>query len=596
MREGRPRAVVSLKAGGEGVRAFLAGFPARVLRVLAATASAAWIIAGAGAPDPPDAGIPRFVDVTAVGGIRFQHVNGPADHKDYIFEAKGGGIGFFDYDNDGWLDVFIVQGATLETVGTEKNELSRLFRNNRDGTFKDVTEPAGLTRRRWGMGVTFGDYDNDGWTDIYLTCFGPNVLYRNNGDGTFTDVTGIAGVGDPRWSTSAAFADYDRDGDLDLYVANYIDASVEKLPPRSDVCTYLGRVVMCGPRGLPGAADSLYRNNGDGTFTEVSSEVGAVDVEKYFGLGVVWSDLDNDGDLDLLVGNDATPNLLFVNDGRGHFEEMGFLSGLAVSGDGAMQASMGIDVGDYNNDGLMDVFITHFASDYSTLYRNEGDLIFKDVSSEAGIQAVEWLMVGWSTRFVDYNHDGWKDLLHVNGHVYPFLLRVEHREKYRQPPVLYLNRRDGTFADVSPLAGPDFQVPAVSRGAAFGDYDNDGDVDLVVANLNDHPRLLRNDRTDPNHWVFFDLKDTRTGVEPVGARIAVTAGGLRQLGEYRRAVGIYSASDPRIHFGLGSHEKIDEVTVTWPDGFVQRFTDVPADHHYLVDSVRGLHPQEFRRP
>jgi len=547
-------------------------------------------------PDPPSDGVPVFVDVTPASGIRFHHINGPADRKDYIFEAKGGGIGFFDYDNDGWLDVFAVQGATVETAGTERNQLSRLFRNNRDGTFTDVTETAGLTVRRWGMGVTFGDYNNDGWVDIYLTCLGPNVLYRNNGDGTFTDVTEQAGVGDPRWSTSAAFADYDQDGDLDLYVANYIDAGVDHLPEKSSACTYLGRVVMCGPRGLTGSRDALFRNEGDGTFSEVSQQTGAFDAEKYFGLSAVWSDLDNDGDLDLIVGKDATPNYLFENRGDGTFEDMGFLSGLAVNGDGIMQASMGIDVGDYNNDGLMDVFITHFASDYSTLYRNEGGLLFKDVTGEAGIQAAEWLLVAWSTRFFDVNHDGWKDILHVNGHVYPFLLYIDHREKYRQPPTLYLNRRDGTFIEVSSQAGPDFAVPAVSRGAAFGDYDNDGDYDMIVANLNESLRLYRNDRTDQGHWVMFRLQDSKTGCEPLGARVRVTAGGLSQIGEYRRAVGIYSASDPRVHFGLGPNTRIDEVVVTWLDGGTQTFTDVPADQHYLVDSKTGLREEEFAAP
>jgi hypothetical protein len=547
------------------------------------------------APDPPTRGIPKFTDVTEAAGIRFLHINGPADRKDYIFEAKGGGIGFFDYDNDGWLDLFLVQGATVETAGTERNELSRLFRNRGDGTFEDVTEAAGLTHRGWGMGVTFGDFDSDGWTDIFLTCLGPNVLYRNNGDGTFSDVTARAGVGDPRWSTSAAFGDYDGDGHLDLYVANYIDASVDRLPPRSDVCTYLGRVVMCGPRGLPGSSDSLYRNQGDGTFREVSEESGAADPDRYFGLGVVWTDLDQDGDLDLYVANDATPNLLFVNQGNGRFEEMGFLSGLAVSGDGAMQASMGVDVADYDNDGLLDVFVTHFASDYSTLYRNLGNLIFKDVTGESRIQASEWLLVGWSTRFVDVNHDGWRDLIHVNGHVYPFLLEGGSREQYRQPATLYLNLRDGTFADVSSEAGADFMTGKVSRGAAFGDFDNDGDIDMAVANLNDSPRLLRNDRTDTNHWVMFRTAGEGPNPERLGATIRISAGGLRQLAEVRRCVGIYSASDPRVHFGLAGASILDEVEVRWPDGKISRFQQVPAGKHYLIHQQKGLSEEPIRR-
>ncbi len=541
-------------------------------------------------------GVPRFVDIHPQTGIDFLHVNGPPDRKDYIFEAKGGGVGLFDYDNDGWLDIFMVQGSTLELVGTERNPGSRLYRNRRDGTFEDVTEGAGINYRHWGMGVTFGDFDNDGFTDIYETHLGPNVLYRNRGDGTFANVTASAGVGEPRWSTSAAFADFDKDGFLDLYVANYLDYGVDNLPPRSDVCTYLGRVVMCGPRGLAGAADILYRNNGDGTFSDVSGETGAVDRERYFGLGVLWTDLDNDGNLDIYVANDATPNLLFVNDGRGRFEEMGFLSGLAVSGDGAMQASMGIDAADFDNDGLLDVFVAHFASDFSTLYRNEGDLIFKDVTGEAGIQATEWLLVAWSSAFIDVNHNGWKDLLHVNGHVYPFLLDGQMKETYGQPGTLYLNQKDGTFVDVGHLAGSDFMKPTVSRGAAFGDIDNDGDIDVVVANLNDVPQVFRNDRTDRNQWVMFHLVDRRDHREQLGARIEITCGSLRQVREIRRTVGIYSASDPRAHFGAGSCETLDRVEVRWVDGTKSRFEGVSTGRHYVIDKSGTLEEEEFAKP
>jgi hypothetical protein len=568
-----------------------AGLPG--LALLRATVAVALLL-GVGDVRGETQGIPRFVDVTADSGIRFSHISGPSDRKDYIFESKGGGIGLFDYNNDGWLDALVVQGSRLDLVGTPQNQPSRLFRNRGDGTFVDVTEAAGISYARWGMGVTFGDYDNDGFVDLYITQLGPNVLYRNNGDGTFTDVTSRTGVGDPRWSTSAAFADYDEDGDLDLYVANYLDVGVEKLPPDNESCTYLGRRVMCGPRGLPGAADSFYRNNGDGTFTEVSREVGAVDGERYFGLGVVWADLDNDGDLDLYVADDATPNLLFVNDGKGHFEEMGFLSGLAVSGDGAMQASMGIDASDYDNDGRLDVFVTHFASDFSTLYHNLGDLVFKDVTGEARIQATEWALVGWSTCFVDVNNDGWKDLIHVNGHVYPFLLEGGSKEAYRQPATLYLNQKDGAFLDVSSSAGPDFIRETVSRGAAFGDIDNDGDVDLLVANLNESPRLLRNDRTDSNHWIMFKITDRGSKRETIGARVLVTSGSLHQVRDVRRAVGIYSASDPRVHFGVGSAATVEQVEVRWLDGTSVRFQQLPADQHYAIDRDGTLEKESFR--
>ncbi len=387
----------------------------------------------------------RFVDVTGDSGIDFRHVNGLKERKDYLPETKGGGAGFFDYDNDGWLDALMVQGSTLERVRANNELHCELYRNRRDGTFKKVTAEAGITYRGWGMGVTFGDYDNDGWTDVYLTYLGPNVLYRNNGDGTFEDVTKKAGVGDSRWSTSAAFADFDKDGDLDLYVANYVFIDFEHLPPTN--CHE--NVVMCGPMGLPGVGDSYYQNNGDGTFSEVSEKVGADDPDRYYGLGVSFGDLDNDGDLDIYVANDATPNLLFVNRGDGTFDEMGLESGLAFSADGTEQASMGVDVADFDNDGLLDVYIAHFADDYSTLYHNEGGLLFKDVTGQALIMRPEIRLVSWGTAFIDFDHDGWKDIFHANGHVYPYLIKAGLAQTFYQSQTLYLNQKDGTFKDFS---------------------------------------------------------------------------------------------------------------------------------------------------
>jgi hypothetical protein len=532
-------------------------------------------------------GVPEFKDVTAEAGIVFDHVNGRADRKDYIFEAKGGGIGFLDYDNDGWLDIIVVQGSTLDRVG-DKELRPTLFRNRGNGTFEDVTEKAGLTYSYWGMGVATADYDNDGDTDIYLTHFGPNVLYRNNGDGTFTDVTSRAGLEMPWWSTSAAFGDYDRDGDLDLYVAGYLDCSVENLPPKTPDCTYLGQPVLCGPRGLKGAPDALFRNDGDGTFTDVTESSKAVDRRRYFGLGVVWADLDGDHDPDLVVSNDATPNLVFVNQGDGTFEEMGFLSGLAVNADGMEQAGMGIDAADYDNDGKLDVFIAHFANDYSTLYRNDGDLVFRDITYEARIKQAEWHLVAWGAMMVDFNHDGWKDIIHVNGHVYPYLLEADLPEHYAQPGSLYLNQRDGTFSDVSSEGGDDFQRETVSRGAAFGDYDNDGDIDIVVANMNGSPQLFRNDRTDSHHWVIFKLVGTESNRDAIGARITVETAGLSQLREVKRTVGIYSTSDPRAHFGVGPASSLDSVEIRWPSGEVQTFKNLAVDRHYVVQEGAEL--------
>ncbi len=533
--------------------------------------------------------IPQFVDVSATSGITFEHICGSPYEKNYIFEAKGGGLAAFDYNNDGLMDLLLVQGSTLDRVRAGDNPHSVLYENQGNWTFVDVSEKAGLTAKAWGMGVGIADYDNDGFADIYLTNLGPNVLYHNNGNGTFTDLTAKAGVGDPRWSTSAAFGDYDGDGDLDLYVANYLDVGPSKLPARvAGVCDYQGEPVMCGPRGLPGAGDSFYRNNGDGTFTEISQQSHAVDKDKYFGLGVVFADVDNDSDMDIYVADDATPNLLFVNAGNGTFEEQGFLSGLAVSGDGREQASMGVDVADYDNDGLLDAYCTHFAADYSTLYHNDGNLVFSDVTAQARIQTPEWPLVGWGTRFVDLNHDGWKDIFHSNGHVYPYLIKSKTREVYYEPKTLYLNRGDGTFLDASTMAGPALQKPTVSRGVAFADFDNDGDIDCAIATLNGSPQLFRNDVPAGNHWIMFRTVGIKSNRDGIGARITVTTGKLKQVWEIKRTVGIYSASDPRAHFGLGPSATIDSVSVRWPSGKVQEFKGVAADAHYVLHEEEGL--------
>ena len=533
--------------------------------------------------------IPQFVDVSATSGITFEHICGSPYEKNYIFEAKGGGLAAFDYNNDGLMDLLLVQGSTLDRVRAGDSPHSVLYENQGNWKFVDVSEKAGLTAKAWGMGVGIADYDNDGFADIYLTNLGPNVLYHNNGNGTFTDVTAKAGVGDPRWSTSAAFGDYDGDGDLDLYVANYLDVGPSKLPARiAGVCDYQGEPVMCGPRGLPGAGDSFYRNNGDGTFTEISQQSHAVDKDKYYGLGVVFADVDNDSDMDIYVADDATPNLLFVNAGNGTFEEEGFLSGLAVSGDGREQASMGVDVADYDNDGLLDAYCTHFAADYSTLYHNDGNLVFSDVTAQARIQTPEWPLVSWGTRFVDLNHDGWKDIFHSNGHVYPYLIKSKTREVYYQPKTLYLNRGDGTFLDASTLAGPALQKPTVSRGVAFADFDNDGDIDCAIATLNGSPQLFRNDVPAGNHWVMFRTVGIKSNRDGIGARITVTTGKLKQVWEIKRTVGIYSASDPRAHFGLGPSATIDSVSVRWPSGKVQEFKGVAADAHYVLHEEEGL--------
>jgi enediyne biosynthesis protein E4 len=549
------------------------------------------------APSGPAVPVPRFVEVTDRSGVVFRHISGQEGVKNYIFEAKGGGVGALDYDNDGWMDLYVVQGSTLELHRSGKDPHGALFHNLGNWRFEEVTEKAGLTRAAWGMGVTAADFDNDGWVDLYLTNLGPNILYHNNGDGTFTDVTDKAGVGDPRWSTSASFGDYDADGLLDLFVPNYLDVGPDKLPVESTSCQYRGIPCMCGPRGLPGAPDSLYHNEGKGIFKDVTEESGVVDRDKFFGLGSIWADVNDDGLLDLYVANDATPNLLFVNKGGGRFVEMGFPSGLAVGGGGQEQASMGVDVADYDNDGRLDAYCTHFAADYSTLYRNEGNLLFQDVTGQAQIMVPEYPWVAWGTRFVDLNHDGWKDIFHANGHVYPFMRdRPNGKETYRQPHTLYLNLKSGTFLDASALAGPDIQKPSVGRGVAFADFDNDGDIDFVVANMNGSPQLFRTDVPGANHWAMFRTVGRKSNRDGIGTRITATAGGIRQVWEIKRTVGVYSCSDPRAHFGLGEAARIDKLQVRWPSGKSQELLDVAADRHYVIDEDGGLSEESFAAP
>jgi hypothetical protein len=567
----------------------------RLLPLVATLSPLAGLLLAAPPEDRPPAPV-RFTDVTAASGITFANATGDPDRKDYIFEVKGGGVGALDYDGDGWIDLVFTQGSTLERVRNGTSPGPALYRNRGDGTFEDVTRKAGLTKGFWGVGVTAADYDNDGWVDLYFTSLGEDVLYHNNGDGTFTDVTAAAGIHAPAWTSSAAFGDFDGDGLLDVYVAGYLDVGPDKLPQgrAGGTCSYLGRPVLCGPRGLPGAPDYFFHNDGNGTFSERSEASGAVDRARYFGLGVVAADLDDDGDLDIYVGNDATPNYVFVNRGDGHFDERGFESGLAVSGDGNEQASMGVDAADYDNDGRLDVYATHFANDASTLYHGLGGLLFADETQKAGIQTPEWPLVSWGTRFVDVDEDGWKDIVHTNGHVYPYLRTPANGESYEEPALkIYRNDRDGTFTDVSAEAGPDAEQPAVGRGAAFADLDNDGDVDVVVARLDGRPIVLRND-TAPRHWLTFRLVGHRSNRDAIGARLTVRTATLSQVWEIKRTVGIYSCSDPRAHFGLGEAGTADLVRVRWPSGKVDEFRDVAADRHYLVDEEKGLSPEPIR--
>lgn len=530
----------------------------------------------------------RFTDVTPTTGITFVHLSDP--EKKYIVESMSGGVALLDYNNDGWLDIYFVNSLTVDLAAKGKATRSALYRNNGDGTFTDVTDQAGVGHPGWGMGACAGDYDNDGWVDLYVTVFGRNVLYRNNGNGTFTDVTEKAGVGDSRWSTGCAFGDYDRDGFLDLFVANYVDFSLKNLPEfgKGRFCEYRGVKVQCGPRDLPGAGDTLFHNNRNGTFTDVSTSAGVSDPRGYYGLGVLWFDFDDDGWLDLFVANDATPNYLYRNNGNGTLTEIAYPAGVAVNEDGHEQACMGVTVADYNHDGIFDIFVTNFSEEYNTLYRGDGKGRFTDVSYSSRTAIASIPYVGWGTTFFDYDNDGWVDLLVVNGHVYPQVEGAGVGTEYRQRKLLYRNNRDGTFTEVAESAGPALLEKRVSRGAAFGDLDNDGDVDVVVNDLDGPPMILRNDGGNRNRALLIRTIGVTSNRDGIGARVTVTAGNLVQRDEVRSGGSYLSQNDLRLHFGVGQAETIDELEIRWPSGRVDRVTKVPTNHLIEITEGRGL--------
>jgi hypothetical protein len=532
----------------------------------------------------------QFTDITEKAGIAFKHVSSP--EKKYIVESMSGGVALFDYDNDGYLDIYLVNSLTVDMVKSKQKTKSALYHNNGDGTFTDVTEKAGVGDIGWGMGVAIGDYNNDGFDDIYVTCLGPNHLLKNNGNGTFTDVTQKAGVGDPRWSAGAAFVDYDNDGKLDLFVSNYVDFDVNHLPEfgKDRTCQFKGIPVQCGPRGLPGAGDSLYHNNGDGTFTDVSKKAGVSDPDGYYGLGVIASDFDGDGLVDIYVANDSTPNFLYHNNGDGTFKDIGFNSGTAVNENGSEQGSMGVTLGDYDHDGKLDLFVTNFDDDYNTLYHNDGHGSFTDVSYAAKVAAVSLPYVGWGTKFFDYDNDGWADLLVVNGHVYPQL------PTYRQRNLVHHNNRDGTFTEVGAQLGAPFAEKRTGRGAAFGDIDNDGDVDVIINNLDGPPQLLRNDGGSANNSVLIKLIGAKSNRDGIGARVTVVAGNLKQLDEVHSGDSYLSQSDLRLPFGLEKRTKIDLVEVHWPSGVVDKIANVNANKILTIKEGQGLVDQkDFNR-
>ena len=536
-------------------------------------------------PATPPATI-RFMDVTAQAGITFRHAASP--DKKYLVESMSGGVAAFDYDNDGYQDIYFVNSLSVDLMKSGGKTRSALYRNNGDGTFADVTDKAGVGDVGWGMGAAVGDYDNDGFDDLYVTCLGANRLFRNNGNGSFTDVTQTAGVNDPRWSTGAAFVDYDHDGKLDLFVANYVEYDLNNLPEfgKDKTCQYKGVAVQCGPRGMRGAGDSLFRNNGDGTFTDVSKKAGVSDPNGYFGMGVVCSDLDDDGRADIYVANDSTPNLFYHNNGDGTFKEMGFLSGTALSADGAEQGCMGVDAGDYDHDGRFDLFVTNFVDDYNTLYHNDGRNTFTDVSYKADVARVSMPFVGWGTKFFDYDNDGWCDLFIANGHVYP---QLQH---YRQRKLLHRNNRNGTFTEVAAQFGAPLMQERAGRGVAFADLDNDGDVDMVVNDLDGPPQLLRNDGGNANNFVTIRTIGVKSNRGGIGAKVKVASGDLSQISEVRSGASYISQNDMRLHFGLEKRTKIDLIEIRWPSGAVEKITNTAANKFLTVKEGQGLIEQK----
>ena len=556
------------------------------------------------APPPPPGksskcsgrAVPQLEDITSTTGITFKHTSDPA--KKYIVESMSGGVILFDFDQDGWPDIYFTNAPTVEMAVKGTKSLGVLYRNNHDGTFTDVTAKSGLSTSCFAMGGAVGDYNNDGWPDLYVTCLGGNVLYRNNGDGTFTDVTAKAGVADGRWSTGAAFGDYDGDGFADLMVTNYVDFHLDDLPGfgSAPFCKYRGIDVQCGPRGLRGAGDSLFHNNGDGTFTEVSKAAGVNDPNGYYGLGVIWADFNNTGRPDIYVANDSTPKFLYKNEGNGKFKDIGLESGTAVSDDGSEQASMGIAIGDYNHTGRPSIYVTNFSDENDLLYRNEGDWNFKEVSYAAGVALPSLPWVKWGTAFVDMDNDGWLDLIGVTGHVYPQVDSLPSGGGYREPKMFHLNQKDGTFCDASDMAGKALTERHVSRGLAVGDLFNDGNMDVVVGDIDGGPMILRNHGIPGRHWVSFKLNGTKSNRLALNARITIDAGGMTQSDEVHSGGSYLSQNDLRIHFGLANATKIDKVEIHWPSGQNEVLTNLAVDQHYSVIEGSGVAVPERATP
>ncbi len=530
----------------------------------------------------------RLVDVAAKAGVTLLNICGDST-KDFIVDSNGTGAAWFDYDNDGALDLLLVNGSTREHLKQGGDPMVALYRNDGHGHFDDVTARSGLTRRGWGNGVCVADYDNDGFSDVYISGIGGGALFHNNGDGTFAETTRRAKVGnDGRWGTGCAFGDYNHDGFVDLYVANYVKFTEGKIPRRGETasCKFMVIDVYCGPKSLEGEPDVLYKNNGDGTFTDVTQAAGIRD-PGYPGFGVLFADLDNDGWPDIYVANDSAPHFLFHNNGNGTFSEKGLVSGVALSGDGREQAGMGVDAGDFNGDGLQDLIVTNFSHDYNTLYENHAGGFFTDASYATGVASGSGPYMGWGVGFVDLDNNGLLDLFFANGHVYPQVDGHGIGTKYAQRKQVFRNVDGHRFRNVTDEIGGGLLIEKSSRGAAFGDYDNDGRIDAIVVNINDRPTLLHNESAVA-HWATFRLVGTKSNRDAIGAKVLVTAGGRRQSIEVRSGGSYASSNDLRAHVGLGSTTRIDRVEIRWPSGLVETSSALAADRFYLAREGRGI--------
>ena len=543
-----------------------------------------------------------FQDISRQAGLSVWHHTMGTAQKPYILETIGSGVALLDYDNDGWLDIYLVNGSTQDALdGKSTPPHAALFHNNHDGTFTNVAEKAGVANDRWGFGVAVGDFDNDGWPDLYVANYGENRLFHNNHDGTFTDVAVKAGVTLGNWSTGPSFGDYDGDGRLDLFVPGYIHWDSKNLPPAGEKavgyanCQYRGAQTMCGPRGLPGEPDHLFHNNGDGTFTDVSEKAGVSDKRKYYGFSSTFVDVDNDGKVDLVVTDDSSPNYLYINKGDGTFTDASFYSGFALNQDARETASMGLAVGDYANNGRLDLYTTTFSDDYKTLYRNDGDGNFVDITPQMGIAGPTYPFLSWGTEFFDYDNDGWKDLMFVSGHVYPQVDQHNWGTSFAERPLLFHNMKKGTAFEVMPaVEGTGLADVIPARGAAFGDLFNDGKIDVVINCLDHTPVLLRNVNADENHWVGLALiGGPKSPRDAVGATVYLTSGGTRQRGDVMSGGSFESSNDMRLHFGIAQATTVDKVEIRWPDGKQEAVTLPRVDRYFTIQEGKGIIPSVY---